>query len=322
MTKLRGVIGFLFGILGCYLLFRQLHITELRHTLAQANFLWLLYCIPFFYINMLLRAHRWILLFPRTGAPPFRTAFDTMIFGNFTNTFTPARGGDVLRAVLLGLRTGIPKTETFATVLVERVADLGMACLLMAAVVPFVSFEAAMRHGALLLGLGALIGIACIFAFGLLGEKKILNIMPRFLPHWWRDRFGRLLLRFVQGFRNITSPRYTLIFLLTTLLIWLLEGAFLWVVMKALGNMPSLIEIGALLLFSIFGAMIPGPPGQVGVFEYSVTIGATALGIANGAPLAVLWHGLSLLLIAVTGACISIRYRGKVHNESIASKPA
>src|SRR5438105_7071402 len=50
--------------------------------------------------------------------------------GYFFNAFFPARAGDLVRAYLLGRRTGLRKTTVLATVVIEKAFD-GMALLLM-----------------------------------------------------------------------------------------------------------------------------------------------------------------------------------------------
>ena len=310
------ILGIALGGLGLALVLRRMDLGVFVQELRQADYMALLWYVPLFFLDMLLRAFRWTLLFPAQSKPGLFVAYNAMMLGNAANIFTPARGGDVLRAVTLGLKAERSKSEALGTVLVERVVDLACACLLMAAVSPYVSFDPAMRRGAFALGGGIFLVIVMVSLCGLLGKERTLALVPRLMPAWLRERLEQLLWAFVYGIQRIGARNSVLPFALATVAIWLLEAACLWAVLAALHVDFSLVMLGGLLLFAVFGAMVPGPPGQVGVFEYAVTSGALLLGVAQGAPLAFLWHGMSLILSGCAGllALLSLRQQALRRN--------
>lgn len=296
------VLGGALGAAGLALIFRQIDFPEFLRALQNADYRILLCYAPFFFLDMIVRAFRWTLLFSRESRPHLWPAYTAMMIGNAANIFTPVRGGDVLRAVTFGIAGNRSKSEALGTVLVERVTDLAVACLLMVVISPFAPFSESMKKGAFSLGLGVIVVILAVSACGLLGKERTLALIPKFLPVWLRERLEQLIWAFVHGMQNIAGNRTVMPFVLSTCLIWFLEGVCLCIVLLSLNVAFSPLAVGGLLLFSVFGAVVPGPPGQVGVFEYAVAMGAAVFGISQGFALAFLWHGVALLLTGLLGA--------------------
>src|SRR5438477_4630137 len=151
MTFRKIALGLLISAVCLYFVLRNVKWDEVWAHLADVN-------IPLFLLSMLLMLAAYFLMTWRwqhlldpldipgpnaSFAPGTQTSkltirhhasilrlYGMMMTGYFFNTFFPARAGDLVRAYLLGRRTGLRKTTVLATVVIEKAFD-GIALLLM-----------------------------------------------------------------------------------------------------------------------------------------------------------------------------------------------
>jgi len=120
-----------------YWSFSKANFSAMGTHFSQINYLWV---IPFVILTMLtmaVRALRWSCLLRTTtaagtdhltGAQVWRP----LMIGFAFNGIFPARAGEFARAWLVNRRHGVPLTGALATVVVERLYDLAMLCLVVA----------------------------------------------------------------------------------------------------------------------------------------------------------------------------------------------
>ena len=83
---------------------------------------------------MWLKAVRWRLFFPEPEKLRRRGLHEALYIGYMANTILPLRVGEVVRAFVAAETEQVSKSTTLATVLIEKVLDLGtMALILFAA---------------------------------------------------------------------------------------------------------------------------------------------------------------------------------------------
>jgi uncharacterized protein (TIRG00374 family) len=116
-------LGVAVSALFLWLALRGLGLEEIGAALADANLWWLLPGIGVYFVGVWARAWRWHYLLGPVKAIPTRTMFPIVAIGYMGNNIYPARAGEVLRAVVLKRREGVPVSASLATIIIERIFD-------------------------------------------------------------------------------------------------------------------------------------------------------------------------------------------------------
>ena len=78
----------------------------------------------------LVRAWRWQFLLIGVGHIPLRSLWSSIMIGFMGNNILPARLGELLRAYSLGRSAGVSRSAALASVVVERILDIGVLLLI------------------------------------------------------------------------------------------------------------------------------------------------------------------------------------------------
>jgi glycosyltransferase 2 family protein len=116
-------LGVLISILFLWLALRGLHLGDFWGAVQQADYIWLLPGIFVYFIGVWIRAWRWHYLLGPIKKIPTKTMFPITTIGYMGNNIYPARAGEVLRAVILKRKEGVPVSASLATIIVERIFD-------------------------------------------------------------------------------------------------------------------------------------------------------------------------------------------------------
>jgi uncharacterized membrane protein YbhN (UPF0104 family) len=197
-------------------------------------------------------------------------AYSLVAVGYMGNTVLPARGGEVLRILLMAERSDARRRTLLGSVLSERTLDAGTLILLLATltIAGVAGNPAGTATG--LAALGALVAAAV----GLWGYLRLRR----------RGYFERLagFIRPVVGAAKPLLGRPGIVLALCTLFIWGLETVVFWLVAAALGLDIALVDACLLLVLTAFFSLIPAAPGYVGTFDAAVVFGLKAIGITGG----------------------------------------
>ena len=79
--------------------------------------------VAVYFVAVWARAWRWHYLLKPIKPIPTRVMFPITCIGYMGNNIYPARAGEVLRAVVLKRREGVPISASLATIIVERIFD-------------------------------------------------------------------------------------------------------------------------------------------------------------------------------------------------------
>ena len=206
-----------------------------------------------------------------------------MMTGYFFNSFFPARAGDLVRAYLLGRRTGLRKTTVLATVVIEKAFD-GMALLLMLLVslllLPRAADDAALGFDpgilAWIAGLG-LLGVLGGLALFYMHNRRIVMLVERVMERLpLPDKLQRIAVRLVETFASgmhvFKNPRPLLSAALISVAVWLVVALmFLAALNSFMAEFPPQMTglVGLLFMTAIvnLGLLVPALPGNVGTYE-------------------------------------------------------
>jgi glycosyltransferase 2 family protein len=309
LLNVRTIASLLFGLFLLFLLFRlvfgeDFDWAEVARLIGEANPGFLALAFVAYYATFPLRSYRWRYVLSRSGVRiPFRDTTEILFLSWFVNCLVPAKLGDVYRAYLLRGNFGASISRTLGTIFIERVADvIVIAGLALAA--GYWSFRGRSRPE---------IDTLFIIGFALAGALVVLVLVLRLLgahlSRWLPARLAALWDRFHEGSTGAVSVRSVPVILTITAGIWLLEGARLYFVIRAL----DLPDVGLGISASVFVALaaalltaIPLTPAGFGFVEAGI-IGTLALyGIVEEPATAVALtdRALTVLTVIVLGGIL------------------
>ena len=249
------------------------------------------------------RAERWHRILHLIGVDAHRAdSYSLTTVGYMGNNVLPARAGEMLRVVLLDLRTRAGKRSLLGTIVAERLLDaLVLGGIFVVTVYGVLDGDVLPTDRPLLIaGAGFLVLLVGICVLGILRRRGGLQRV--------RD-FARPL----AGAPRALKSRSGAALLLVTVVLWILEGAVYLTVARAveLGISTS----GAMYLVALtnFVAALPAAPGSIGTFDAAVAFGARALGGIGSVVITYVLLLRFILYVPITGVglvVLVVRYGG------------
>ena len=274
-------LGVLISVVFLYLALRTKDFPSIWASLKTAQYLWILPGIAVYFVGVWMRSWRWHYMLRPLKKIPTRTMFPIVCIGYMGNNIYPARAGEVLRAVVLKSREGVPISASLATVVVERIFDgvvmLGFVFLNLPELARLTGSSGVVGglniRDLTLIGAVAFFGALLVFLLAAMFPKiteRIVNaFIDRFLPVKIREKTRGVALRFLSGLEALRSPTDALMIFLTTVIIWLLETGKYWLVMHAFPMIINVSFFALMLMNGIVNLMttLPAAPGYVGTFD-------------------------------------------------------
>lgn len=308
------LVGLAVSVVAVGWLLSNFDLGEVAGTLARANW-WLLSPLPLVLTaSFALRAQRWRLVVEHQ--PPVRwwSGFRALMIGYLLNNVLPARAGDVARALELGRTEQMSRTKVFATLVVERTADLAfMLALLSLVLLSYPAIPDWLKRAGLAVTAITVLAVSLLAAAHVLGERLMPWLHRRLLkrlPIKAAARVQNILASALAGIAGGFRPGHFAGFLALTIVIWTLEVALVWLIARAIGlDLAPGNALFVLLLIAI-GTMVPASPGFVGTYEF---FGIAALGILQvrgpeALAFVVLLHLTTLVGTSLIGGlCFAVR---------------
>jgi uncharacterized protein (TIRG00374 family) len=298
-----------------YLAIRGLQLGDFWQAVKSANYWWILPGIAVYFIAVWVRAWRWHYLLKPIKAVNTRTMFPITCIGYMGNNIYPARAGEVLRAVILKRKEGVPISASLATIIVERIFDAVVMLGLVFVNLPELAKVAAADSGFVgniqefaLIGIGLFIGALVVFILAAMFPRITLKIgqwfIDRLLPKRIREKSSGIMHKFLDGLASLRSPVNVLMVLITSTLIWLLETVKYWFVMHAFTFSVSFFALMLLNGVANLATTIPAAPGYIGTWEAvtKAVLVAYAVPSAEALGYAVVLHVALWLPITLLGA--------------------
>jgi hypothetical protein len=259
---IRGWIGIAIGVFFLCLALHQTNVAQVRVILAQSQIHWLLIAISFYFADLTIRVVRWWVLILPIKALSLRAIGTALLIGYAVNNILPARLGEIFRINFAGRRYQMPRSAIAGSIFVERVLDglIVVLCLILGRL--FLPNQGTLNTLTLL---GSLIFIGIFLLLGFLSRESYLDNFVR------SSAVSNRLLSFRKGLSVMRGDSFLLPASLS-LIIWLLEGAAIWSVLKALE-----ISIDWQGMLSVVGVvslstLLPSAPGFVGTYQYAYAL--------------------------------------------------
>jgi hypothetical protein len=299
MKKWQFWLGVAISAFFLYFVVRKLDWGDFWSALQAANYGWIIPGVGVYFLGVWARAWRWHYLLRPVKPISTRVMFPIVAIGYMGNNIYPARAGEILRAVVLKRREGVPVSASLATIIVERVFD-GVVMLAFI----FVNLtelsrltQVSIQVGEWQVGIQSLAVWGSAAFFGALGafllaamfpkvtEKLLCRGVERFLPLRVRPKVTGIVVKFLTGLESLRSPADALMVFVTSVVIWLLETGKYWFVMHAFNFEVSFFALMLMNGVVNLATTLPAAPGYVGTFDtpgiavlegYSVPTGIAA----------------------------------------------
>lgn len=316
----RVLVGLLVSILATVMLFYVVNPWEVIEALSHANPLAVVVCGATVLLAMWVKAVRWRLFFPEPEQIRLRGVHEALYIGYMVNTVLPLRAGEVVRAFVAAQIERTNTSTALATVLIEKVIDLGtMGLLLFLLGLIFPDLPDSARYAAYLSGIGLVIAIGGI-VFALAARQQATR-----LAVWFEARVSLLkkigvsglLNAFLDGLAFAQKPVTLFWVAVWTLVQWTISASTVTLALLAVGITGSspyeLLQMTLLVLVATNLSMaIPSAPGYVGVF-HGVFVATLALFTIQGLSMgerdqlataaAVVEHAVVFGIFIIGGAC-------------------
>jgi uncharacterized protein (TIRG00374 family) len=262
-----------------YFVLRNIDFSAFWVAVQSANYWWLIPGVAVYFVAVWARAWRWHYLLRPLKQIPTRAMFPIVAIGYMGNNIYPARAGEVLRAVVLKRKEGVPVSASLATIIVERIFDgvvmlafifinLGELAKLNAGagVAAGLSIQQIAFWGSLVF-FSALLAFLLAAMFPALSERLLAWIAAHLIPTRFRAQVLEIGTRFLGGLESLRSPLEIFMVFLTSLVIWLLETGKYWFVMHAFNFEVSFFALMLMNGVVNLATTIPSAPGYIGTFD-------------------------------------------------------
>jgi glycosyltransferase 2 family protein len=283
MKRWQFWLGVIISAIFMYFVVRKLEWGDFWLALQNANYWWILPGVAVYFVAVWVRAWRWHYLLRPIKVIKTRVMFPVTCIGYMGNNIYPARAGEVLRAVILKRREGVPISASLATIIVERIFDgvvmlafvfvnLAQLARLAEISIPVGSWNITIQSLATW-GSAAFFGALLLFLLAAMLPRLTARIgqwfIDRLLPSRIREKTSGIMHKFLDGLASLRSPANVLMVFLTSVIIWLLETVKYWFVLHAFGLQGEVSFFTLMLMNGIvnLATTIPAAPGYLGTFD-------------------------------------------------------
>lgn len=300
-------IGVLVSVLFLWIAFRELRPEAVIDTLRGVQVGWLLVGAVVYFGAVAVISLRWQFLLRSVQFVPLRSLIPLVCIGYMGNNVYPFRSGEALRIWLLQRNHRVPIVQGTTTVIVERAFD-GLVMLTFI-VVPLALLNVASAEIRAVAAFAAPIFLVALAVFfGLAARPEVFRQFVGFFLQFLPGRVGQVVRglseEVILGLESLRSPVYLAGAVVSSYVCWAIEAGVYWIVTWAfqldLPYLGILIVVGTVNL----AGLIPASPGQVGVYEFFVSLVMVALGVAQEVALgyALVVHLVIWLPVTLVGA--------------------
>ena len=282
---------------------RAVPFSDVIESLSRTDPVYLLLSVCAIAFSLLTRGVRWWILLNRriTVLESFHM-INVMFLGNQL----PFRLGEVARGVL-ATRRGVPLVTSGTSIIVERLIDVLMLVLLIAATVSIMpTAPADLTDQASLFGAIALIGFLTllIFAHAPAFAHRLLNKLLHAVKPLQRLPMKAVLSHLLDGLQPLTDLRTLLLTAIWTLLAWSAPLAALYFLHLALGiDVNYAISVPLGIALTAISIAMPVSIAALGPFEVAILVTGRLVGMSDVDALALglLLHGINVISYGAWG---------------------
>lgn len=306
---LRIVVGIGITVLCFVYIFRNVDFPELRSALATFDLRFGALALASLCVGYSLRIYRWAVML-RSAAPDvatFRCA-RPYLASIALNNILPFRSGDAIRAFVFPKALNISRSQSLATLLLERLLDLLVLVAILAFGISSIGIENApswlMTSFSIVTSVSVVISVTAI-----LGARLIVRLIGKLERYSWIIQIPLVLrllefVRYVFGYIGSLAGDARLFGVIAlTIAIWCFEAAVFGAIMAGLGDPVSIQGTAFVSGLATIATLAPSSPGYFGPFHlaafesYQLLFGESG----RAAAMAVLSHAAIWMPTTIVG---------------------
>lgn len=306
-NQVRLIVGIFISIAAFAALLWFVDEGEILSVLKQMNLIWIVPVLGLLLISLITRAAAWRIILQKRIS--LKQSFLIVNAGYFVNTIFPFRIGEITRAFLL-IPSGFTFWEAIPTIILERMFDFGIAAAIFLTSLPFaVNFSQGAGYAYLLASIvpaGLVMMIVIVkYQTRIIAWLEGLSLPWAGVQSWLSQRLRSM----ISGMTILKDPSQIALVFLFMFFSWAIALFYQFFLLKAFIPDAKLIwavfALGALAL----GVSVPSSPGNIGLYEASITLALTAFGVDRSIAFtyALTSHVISLGMTTLFGSFALVR---------------
>lgn len=280
---------------------------EVKGAMANAKYIYLIPAIFLTILNLWIRSFRWRFFLEPIKKIGMSSLFSATAIGLMVNNLLPARIGEFARAYAIGEMENISKSSSFATIVVERIFD-GITIML------FLSFVLILYTFSFPVWMSKLAYIACaifLVSLGILILVKVktswamnlASFILRPFPKKLEQNLLKYLGLFIDGLIFLQNSKYIFASGVLSLFVWIPVALVIYFLLISFEIYLPIYVSFLLLIFLVFGAMIPSAPGYVGTVQFICVTGLSLFAVPKNQALgfSIVYHATQFLPMTIIG---------------------
>ena len=299
--SVRIIASIAVSLLFLWLAFRKADLGQVLVMIKAANLKLLFAAYLLALLGIVIRSYRWKLIGKDYARYPWEYFFRATSMGLMLNIFLPFRAGDLFQSYFISKRTGLAKSYTLATVLLERFMDSMPPLLTLAVCSLFFVLPSQVNIKQILIIVAALLFMVALFAF------YVEEITEFVLSFGVISRIDKLK-QFIENISKAVGFLKTRQVLLKAVpitffnyLVIAIVGTYL--VMMSMGINLTFGSVYMVLSLMMITFAIPSSPGFVGTWEFFTLFALGMFGVEKNRALsyALISHFMALFPILTVG---------------------
>jgi uncharacterized protein (TIRG00374 family) len=281
-------IGLVVSVIALYLALKDVQFGALISTLAGVRYFYVLLGVLTVIVLMGIRTVRWQLLLHPVKPIRFHNLFSVYMIGHMANNILPARLGELVRVYLVGSQEKISKSASLATVVVERLFDIGSLFAILGLVSVYfktLDFPAWVWSSSLVIFTVSLVILIILIILTYFPPLIISFLENRlaFLPRRLHKRVIGIAESFLDGLNILKKGR----------VLWRVAGlsAVVWAFQLVIFLMGFLAfkfylppaALFMLVLITSLAMAVPSSPAYIGTYQISVIIALAVFDVGRDA---------------------------------------
>jgi len=299
MRRLLLIVGsILVSVFFLWFILREFPLADIGARIQQADPLLILVTFVMASLGLWLRAVRWHFMLDNNPIPMQTTFY--IIGVTFILNLLPLRAGEVARSVL-ARRYGVPIVTAATSILLERLVDVLMVVVLLAAALTQVpTIPAAMAQVASLFGVIAVIGFTVLIVLARSPQQAFAGLqrLESLIPALKRLPLEPIFKNILSGLAPLTHIRGLARVFGWSIVAWTVSILTLLPLFAALNITGINILLCAVIAVCMasFSIAIPVSVAAIGPFEAAVLAAGTLVGLdgVQALSLGFLFHGISV----------------------------
>ena len=287
-----------------------IHFPRLQRALLSANYFWLL---PAFFLTMFalwIRAFRWKYFFSDYQSLRINSLWSAVMIGYMANNILPFRMGELVRAWIFSRNEKRNISESFATIVMERVFDIISILMLFVGFIFYFSSKGDvvlpmwLKEGAWVLAAISFIALMFLLALRFKTDFALhfVSMMIKPLPEKLAKPIMKLIESFILGLNVLSSVYSAVMAFLLSMVIWLILACCYYFIFLSVGIKATLLISMFLIVGLAFAVSIPSAPGFIGTYHF---VGKEILKIVgmkgNVEAYVLLAHAMAYIPVVIVG---------------------